>query len=378
MTHIVNIIIILGLGGVAIILFLLLKTGVKVLSKRILTFIFGLCLIPVLSFYADLHSIDWLENLLHPINYGNELFFGPLLFLYVQSLYLNTIPPKRVFIHFFPLIIFFLLFIFPVYISILQEEYLFYYLELMVEGEWDMFIFLLYFIIYNIISYQTLIRFNTISKVNHSSVEGYNFDWTQRLLIGVILLNILDLLLLCIDVFTPELGWIDVFFDFVPSIILIIYMGYYGFKQSDLKVPNAFIYLQESDLEDSANKVSYSLKPNEIEMIRLGLKENLDVKKYYLDENLTLASLASRIPTTDKKLSIYINHELKTNFYDLINKCRINTFKEKLQMEKYQNYTLIAIAYESGFQSKASFNRVFKKETGLTPLAYKKKYQLIQ
>jgi len=71
-------------------------------------------------------------------------------------------------------------------------------------------------------------------------------------------------------------------------------------------------------------------------------------------------------------LSQIINENFNRNFYDLINEYRVKEVKKCLSNQKYNNFTLLGIAYECGFNSKASFNGVFKKFTGLTPSEFKK------
>jgi AraC-like DNA-binding protein len=65
-----------------------------------------------------------------------------------------------------------------------------------------------------------------------------------------------------------------------------------------------------------------------------------------------------------------INEEFLVNFYDFVNKYRVEEAK-RLLLDNNRNYKIIAIAYEVGFNSKATFNRVFKKFTGLTPSDFK-------
>jgi AraC-like DNA-binding protein len=85
-----------------------------------------------------------------------------------------------------------------------------------------------------------------------------------------------------------------------------------------------------------------------------------------------LNKLAKHIPTTDKKLSLLLNQYMNTTFYDFVNAYRVQSVKEKLASVDFDNLTLLGIAYESGFKSKTSFNRIFKKETGFSPSEYKK------
>ncbi|WP_353959585.1 helix-turn-helix domain-containing protein [Aequorivita aurantiaca] len=74
---------------------------------------------------------------------------------------------------------------------------------------------------------------------------------------------------------------------------------------------------------------------------------------------------------SDKKLSELLNQQLSTNFYNLINEYRVNEVKQKIKDKEYYKYTLLSIAHDCGFQSKTSFNRVFKQKTGMSPSLYK-------
>jgi AraC-like DNA-binding protein len=71
-------------------------------------------------------------------------------------------------------------------------------------------------------------------------------------------------------------------------------------------------------------------------------------------------------------LSEVINSKLKQNFYELVNGYRVEEVKRKLQSPEYDMYSILGIAYESGFNSKTSFNTIFKKYVGQTPSDYKR------
>jgi AraC-like DNA-binding protein len=72
-----------------------------------------------------------------------------------------------------------------------------------------------------------------------------------------------------------------------------------------------------------------------------------------------------------QKLSQVINQGQQKNFYRLINEFRIDQVKSKMADSNFAHYTLLGIALECGFNSKTSFNRIFKEITGLTPSEYK-------
>lgn len=107
------------------------------------------------------------------------------------------------------------------------------------------------------------------------------------------------------------------------------------------------------------------------------LKERLlhymSSNKPYLKSDLKISDLANLLSVPSYQLSQLINDEFLVNFYDFINKYRIEEAK-KLLIEDVRNYKILSIAYEVGFNSKATFNRVFKKFTDLTPSVFKEKY----
>ena len=101
------------------------------------------------------------------------------------------------------------------------------------------------------------------------------------------------------------------------------------------------------------------------------LKEAIAAGRLYEDAELTLTTLAIKLNIHPHDLSRIINVGLEKNFSDLINTFRIREVARKMQDRAYDKFTLLGIAYESGFNSKATFNRVFKEMTGKTPVEYK-------
>lgn len=93
----------------------------------------------------------------------------------------------------------------------------------------------------------------------------------------------------------------------------------------------------------------------------------MDDEKIYEEPELTLSLLAKKLQTNTSVLSRVINQGFGSSFNDFINACRINAVKEKLQAGEQQTQTLLGIAFDCGFNSKATFNRAFKKATGLSP-----------
>ncbi len=114
------------------------------------------------------------------------------------------------------------------------------------------------------------------------------------------------------------------------------------------------------------------LRTSQIETLKNQLETYLENEKPYLNETLCRASLSGALGITPNNLSQVLSQSLNTNFYDLLNRYRVEEVKKRLVDPRYENYKIIAIAYDCGFSSKAVFNKVFKKITNTNPSDYKK------
>ncbi len=110
-----------------------------------------------------------------------------------------------------------------------------------------------------------------------------------------------------------------------------------------------------------------SIKSNIYDGLITKVKNSIESKKLYLNGKLTLNELAKSVNTNPKYLSQAINHSLELSFVDFINKYRVEESKKQLLKADNSILTLEAIGLKSGFNSKSSFFRAFKKHTNLTP-----------
>lgn len=171
-------------------------------------------------------------------------------------------------------------------------------------------------------------------------------------------------------------------------LILVVVLGYYIKRkrvssQSPSEIVQTLPEVQPEEVPKATSihqqNESANLKifkdETEIEQLKQKLHQVMIEQKLYKEETLSLASVAQKMNTTERKLSELFNKELTTNFYEYINTCKIEAFKQQVENGDAQHLTLLAIAYESGFHSKATFNRIFKKHTGLTPSEFKKQIE---
>ena len=104
------------------------------------------------------------------------------------------------------------------------------------------------------------------------------------------------------------------------------------------------------------------------------LKKYMEEKKPYLNAELKLADLASEINFPLHEVSQVLNQDLNQSFSDFINRYRVDEVKKCMEDKAFAKYTFIAIAQHCGFNSKTSFYRIFKNETGKTPADYFKEH----
>ncbi len=111
----------------------------------------------------------------------------------------------------------------------------------------------------------------------------------------------------------------------------------------------------------------------QLEQYKRQLETLMANEKPYLDQNLTLRGLAEMLEIPANHLSQLLNEGFDKNFAEYVNTYRLETFKSKAADTTQQHLTILALAYDSGFNSKTVFNTFFKKMTGITPKAYWKK-----
>lgn len=152
------------------------------------------------------------------------------------------------------------------------------------------------------------------------------------------------------------------------SILMLnsILLGLYLLR---LRLPEFF-----GELEKIVSKGKYMksrLKDLDLKILESKIEELMQIDKIYCDEDITLKSLATELGLSQHQLSEFFNDFLKKNFVSYVNGYRISDAK-KLLIEERET-TVLAIAYQVGFNSKSAFNSAFQKEVGCSPSAYRSK-----
>ena len=114
--------------------------------------------------------------------------------------------------------------------------------------------------------------------------------------------------------------------------------------------------------------------PQQMEERKNKLLKAIQNERLFQDQKLSVGKLARHMKWPINDVSMIINESMATNFNDLINEYRVAAFKEMASPSEIEKYSILGIANEAGFGSKASFYRAFKKETGITPTEYLKSH----
>lgn len=364
-----------GIVIIAIILLQLLRIKKKALPQKVLLIFFLLLLFVSLFFYGLLHDLFWLIRLCFLPNDITAIVLGPLLLLYVKSLFLeedNLV--KKNLVHFTPGLLFALGITIPTILfnnfdiaalSYTRSDYIF--IVFRIEN--------VYFLLYLVIALRLLSKYRSLTKYKYSNLTQYDFKWIQIMLLSAIGIMSIDLGLKIYESLFDDFEWNVDYLSVLAMIVLVSYLGYYGINQSKVLLPSFLLSSErEANRGKSSGHMLYEAKKEEFEALKTKLELLLKTDRPYLDEDLTLGKLAQQISTTDKTLSTMLNQYMQTTFYDLINGYRVDAVKQKIPLDDYKSFSLFGIACECGFKSRTSFNRIFKKETGLSPSDYKKSF----
>lgn len=147
--------------------------------------------------------------------------------------------------------------------------------------------------------------------------------------------------------------------------VMIYWLGYAGIYRHGIRQER--IRLRHSVLRDSPD--STKSKNSHV----AALEKMLVAEKRFLDPTLTLDEVAGELNLSKSHLSRIINSELGKGFPDYLNGLRVEEAKSYLTHPEFENYTLVAIGLEAGFNSKTTFNTAFKKLTSLTPSEFRER-----
>ena len=204
-----------------------------------------------------------------------------------------------------------------------------------------------------------------------------NIRWFLGLLVS---LGVLGLLVIILTILFNR----GVAMPFDPDTFSVLFISFLFYAMSVKLMRNPFLFWNLKELEaaskvhfekPSAEKKGYQtspLKAEDKELYLQKLKTVMDESKPYLNPELSPTDLEALSQVKAYYISQVLSEVLNCNFYEFVNAYRVEEFKKLLAAGEDADKTLLALGLEAGFNSKSSFNRVFKQFTGLTPSQYKK------
>ena len=226
------------------------------------------------------------------------------------------------------------------------------------RSPWVIHIHMIYLIISTLILFvyvrYAVRRHNRYVKDNYSDIEEINIGWLT------ITSNLLSICLAAWIATCLLASWVA---DSLFQLGLILLWGtilYFTLRHKEIPI-------QESEFDPSGEEENLSHL-----LIQRNLEREIYENKIFLNPQLTLTDLATAIGTNRSYLSVYLNHELKTSFYDYI-----NSFRLKMAMERLANpdctEMLVEISEQCGFNSLSTFRRVFHRAHGCSVGEWRRK-----
>ncbi len=246
-------------------------------------------------------------------------------------------------------------------------------------------IFIISIVAYTVFTYVKLWRFRKDMASNFSY-------WTRQL--RLLWLNFIPALFVLLFLIYFIAGAINAFsfkkvFDIsalshIGLTIIAFAISYFGVRQMSLFRP---VYIKvakerpeianeaKESTEDGAQierKTKVRFTEEEAQALIAKLNRHMEEERPYINPELTLYDLSSQLNLTKNELTDLLNNHIGKNFFAFVNEFRLNAVIRKFENPDFGHYTIIAIAYDCGFNSKSTFNSIFKQHTGQTPSEYKK------
>lgn len=358
-----TIICIFGVQAIVLSFLLALKRPIKLSNIFLALLVFFYALIPINIVLANvLKDFD----MLHVFRYIQiEMLYGsgPALYFYTKSVsHPNFKFNKTDYLHFMPLVLEFIFYRTSIYRTGSNGLYL-------DEYPIDTYIYLgqqwlgvVSIFIYSVISISILVKYQKQLKNYYSKIENHSLKWLITPIVIYISYQIIWRIVSDIDRFVFDNSYREIYFlpFFVVLSIVNFWIAFKGYLYKERQLIN---------LKLITNKKNNSTIKKDHDFMKK-LKGLMESEKPYLQPELNLSTLAEMLEMKPKVLSTKINQNCNQNFYDLVNSYRINAFKQRLKSSERDKMSLLGHAFECGFNSKSTFNLVFKKNTQQTPSQY--------
>jgi AraC-like DNA-binding protein len=310
--------------------------------------------------------------------YGFPFLYSPVFLLYAQALTgsIRRFALRHV-AHFIPFVLV-TLYTLPFYATSAQEKLLI--LSEPASNPWTEKLFFVdhlkfaYSLVYLVMILVVIVAHRRRVRDRFSSLDKVNLDWLRFLALGGLMTWTVSLIFYLVGYFSNSGAFdpIEGHADWVSlAVAAYVYsIGYFGLRQ-----PEIFTQLTTVVDEETPAPASYAksrIDDVQARLIEVRLLDVMQSAAPYRDPELTLPQLAEMLGITPHNLSQVVNSQLQKNFYDFVNGYRVEEVKRRILEDKNASLTLLSIGLDAGFNSKSSFNAVFKKMAGCTPSEFRR------
>lgn len=224
-------------------------------------------------------------------------------------------------------------------------------------------------VFYIVLCFLALKKYQKKLPEYYSALEKINLNWLKYIIVSLIILFIGVFGMIALGTRADVIP-----FDKIFQAVALVQSGYlfcivfFSLRQS--LVFNQPVSL-DPPVEKEKTEKNIAQNDSRSQEISYQLLKFMEDNRPYLEEDLSLQKLSLLMNISTHQLSQAINQNLNTNFYKFVNAYRVEEVKKKLKSPEFEKYSILGIAFESGFNSKSTFNKIFKEETGMTPSEFK-------
>lgn len=211
-------------------------------------------------------------------------------------------------------------------------------------------------------------RYKKWVETEFSNPEEFNFSWYRNYLFLIACGITLSWVFTALNDLGFDLDYTQNWWEYFFMGIILYILSISAYTRS----PVIYLHFQPDDKSNPT--VKQHIESTELSKGKEKILQVMRTEKVYLNPQLSLSQMASNLEIPPQYLSQMIKEGFGKNFNEFVNEFRVEEVKNLIENPKKAHLSLLGLAYESGFNSKATFNRTFKKFTGITPSAYQSQH----
>jgi AraC-like DNA-binding protein len=354
------------------VLFLLRGLREERLSDKLLGAVMFLLSMEIQDYTFGFSGINYLWEDMDgfPRHFG--LAFAPTIYLYLKSQVNRDFKLTwRDLLHYIPYFVYFAIRLF-LFLQGKEEMYALYKTSFVAFlGQIENVAPWIMYIVYFYLSLKMYKHYRQWTETQFSDTESVSFDWLRNFIYLIIAGEIFKFLWQLAD-FIIDMPYEKDWWWHLLTICIICYVGIRGYSQAQpksLRFVDGYTELPTNDLTQISDisQVTSSMDSAPIKVEnpytewKPKIEKMMSEDQIYLEPELTLSEMASKLKTNASVLSAAINKNFGKNFNDFINERRIEEYHRQISLPHNRQYTKLSVALDCGFNSKATFNRALKK-----------------